>query len=129
MQTTSTTRRKTNWTHETAAAYMVAVGVEPLEAYPGSMAKWRCRCMRCGREVTPLFMNVRRGMSSGCKYCSGHARSTEEEAVALLREHGFEPLEPYPGLKKTPWRATCLTCGKQATPRLQKLIAGEGGCL
>lgn len=69
---------------------MAGVGLQLLERYPGSTAKWRCRCTRCGREVTPQFSNVLRGKSSGCKYCSGHARTAEADACRQLSK--YDPL-------------------------------------
>ena len=58
--------------HDDAAAVMLATGRQPLEAYPGSHEPWRCRCITCGQESTPTYMNVRKGRSARCKYCAGN---------------------------------------------------------
>jgi hypothetical protein len=42
-----------------------AVGLEPLEPYVNVMTPWRSQCQRCGREVSPLLNNIRRGQV-GC---------------------------------------------------------------
>ena len=46
---------------------------------------------------------------------------TADEAGIILREAGGEPLEPYPGNQNKPWRARCLKCGTDITPRLVNL--------
>ncbi len=38
-----------------AAETMRAAGLKPLEPYPGSNIRWRCRCTKCGKEVTPVI--------------------------------------------------------------------------
>ncbi len=96
-----------------AIAAMVARCYTPLEPYPGTNLKpWRCRCMTCGREVTPTLGNVRAGM--GCAWCAGH-RSDPDEVVAVMRSLGAEPLEPYRSAN-LPWRCRCKTCGNEITP-------------
>ena len=72
--------RKTD--SEQAAAVMRAAGLEPLVEYPGSIARWECRCQRCGRTVTPTYSHVRRGESTGCRYCSRRGVDASEAAVA-----------------------------------------------
>ena len=57
---------------QAAATVMRTAGLEPLETYPGAGAPWRCRCTKCGREVTPRYDDVRGG-HSGCKWCSWQA--------------------------------------------------------
>lgn len=44
-------------------------GYEPLEPYPGSLKKWRCQCLSCGRESTPTFATTS-SKRSRCKFCS-----------------------------------------------------------
>ena len=51
-----------------AEALMRAAGAEPLEPYQSKDAPWHCRCMTCGREITPSYGNIRRGQSP-CVYC------------------------------------------------------------
>jgi hypothetical protein len=54
----------------------LAVGLEPLEAYPGSAAKWKCRCLNCGKDTYPRAANVMH-KNSGCKHCrSTHAQAS-----------------------------------------------------
>ena len=68
-----------------AAADMRAAGLEPLEDYPGASKPWRLRCLKCGKEVTPLFSNVRNG--SGCKYCALPGIKWDAPAFVYLIHH------------------------------------------
>ena len=47
-----------------AEAVMRAAGFIPLEPYPGSGRPWRCRCDRCGNEVSPRYAAVASGAGS-----------------------------------------------------------------
>ncbi|WP_138902993.1 hypothetical protein [Streptomyces albidochromogenes] len=116
-----------------AAAIMHAVGLEPLEPYPGSNAAWNCRCLKSAHRVAPTFGSVRSGATSGCRRCGRAAADARrlavgrERAEADLRAAGFEPLEPYPGARAR-WRCRHLACGSVVHPRLFRIRAGSG-CL
>lgn len=115
-----------------AGEVMRKAGLEPLVPYPGAGAKWRCQCLRCGREVAPAYCNVRKG-HSGCKSCSAQPstdvrRQRHERAVALMLASQLEPLEQYPGSRK-PWRCRCLRCGTTGAPHYSSIKQGIGGCL
>jgi hypothetical protein len=121
---------------------MREAGLEPLVEYPGSKAHWRSRCMKCGREVSPLLNRIRSG--SGCHYCAAEARGVAMRGrpvslrgkpgydpgtvIAIMRAAGMEPLEDYPGMNR-PWRCRCLVCGTIGSPRLSGIKAGQGGCI
>lgn len=111
---------------------MVAAGVEPLAPYPGARELWPCRCTSCGRDVTPRYDAVKRGISSGCRWCAVGRRATtrrqgsKEAALVLAAERGLEPLDPYPGAT-APWRCRCLRCGAEASPTYHNLKV-SGGC-
>ena len=117
--------------HETAAVLMVEHGLEPLEPYPGASRPWRCRCLRCGAEVTPRYSNIKQGWG-GCRTCwkaasSARQRGPEREAIEVMRAAGLEPMEPYQGAM-TPWRSQCRTCGNRVAPLLNNIKKGQGGC-
>ena len=111
-------------------ASMRAAGLEPLDAYPGSKAPWRCRCLTCDQLVRPN-LNTVRASGSGCQLCAyrrvGHAlRRPDAEAAAMARELGYEPLEPYPGTNRR-WR--CRHVSGYEWPITFKEITGRGsGC-
>lgn len=111
---------------ETAASLMKAAGFEPLVEFTSVKTPWRCRCMTCGREVTPRFNNVRQ-TNSGCAFCTGQ-KIEAEDAVSDMKAAGVTPLEDYPGTK-TPWRCRCDTCGRDVTPTYGGVRhAGHSAC-
>lgn len=117
--------------HQQASGVMVAADLEPLEDYPGSKERWRCRCTRCGTEVDARLDSVRAG-SRSCETCAllsrrAALRTPHAEAVAVMRAAGLEPLEDYPG-SGAPWRCRCLACGTEATRRLNGVRSGGHGC-
>jgi hypothetical protein len=96
-----------------AIASMALGGYEPLEPYPGTKDKpWRCRCTSCKREVTPTLGSARSGKR--CPWCAGQ-RVDPDEAIAVMRTLGAEPLEPYRSTH-TPWRCRCTKCGNEIKP-------------
>jgi len=114
-----------------AVTAMRAAGVEPLEPYSSSGARWACRCLKCGAEVFPRYNDVQQGQSA-CRYCGSMARVAarripEAEAVAIARAAGLEPLEPYRN-NQTRWHCLCLTCGRATSPMLTSLKRGSAGC-
>ncbi|MFI7359742.1 hypothetical protein ACIBTP_38150 [Streptomyces avidinii] len=115
-----------------AAEEMVSYGLAPLVPFPGTGLPWLCRCEECGRETSPLLTNVRRGVRDGgsaCRYCAKRAPVGSEEAVAVMRKAGVEPLESYPGRVDVPWRCRCTVCGNTGTPRLAGIRnRGRGAC-
>jgi hypothetical protein len=115
---------------EAAADVMRAVGLVPLQSYPGANEPWPCRCLTCDQEVTPRYADVRGG--HGCNWCARRKaalalRTEHEIAASFMIEHGLEPLEQYPGAGKR-WRCRCLTCGDEVRPRYGNIRQGWGGC-
>ena len=108
-----------------AVEVMRAAGLETLEPYPGALARWRCRCTTCEREVAPMYDSVRNG--SGCIYCAGK-RVDPDEAVEVMRAAGLEPLEPYPGANVA-WRCRCTTCEREVTPWYSSVRGRDAGCI
>lgn len=70
-----------------AEQVMLNAGMEPLTPYPGAGQKWRCRCMRCGKIVTPLMINIRKGV--GCKHCASSGFDYTAPAVVYVMCHPF----------------------------------------
>lgn len=40
----------------------------------------------------------------------------------------LEPLEPYAGRRDKAWRCRCNGCGRETSPSLGGILAGQGGC-
>ncbi|MGW4482028.1 hypothetical protein [Rhodococcus triatomae] len=64
---------------------MTAAGLAPLVPYPGSDKPWRCRCMKCGREVTARLTGVRTG--KGCRYCATHGIDLTAPTMVYVISH------------------------------------------
>lgn len=110
---------------QVAIEIMRKAGAEPIGPYPGSGKPWLCKCMKCDKEITPRFGNVKKG-TAVCVFCSGK-KIEPSDAVLLLKNYGFETLVLYPGANR-PWKSTHLVCGSEASPRLTELQMGRGGC-
>lgn len=65
---------------------MVKRGFEPLEPYLNSITPWRCKCLRCGSEVTPTYGNIRSGWG-GCRICSPGGFDATQDAILYLIAH------------------------------------------
>lgn len=78
---------------EVADRVFLDAGVEPLEPYVGSTTPRLCRCMTCGREVSPSHNSLQNGQG-GCKYCAtvGLDR-TAPGIIYLLRHESFQVLK------------------------------------
>jgi recombinational DNA repair protein (RecF pathway) len=108
---------------------MKSVGLTPLEPYPGSMFRWKCRHTKCGEVVYPMLNSVVQGQG-GCLKCGYKETQRKqlrdsEEAIKFFRSKGFEPLEEYPGSAR-PWRSKCLKCGFIVSPYFGRVKDGTG---
>ncbi|MFD8643358.1 hypothetical protein ACFV14_24045 [Streptomyces zaomyceticus] len=124
-------RRQREANAERAEAMMRAAGYEPLEPYLSAAAPWNCRHAACGEVVRVKASSVRSGYdpcpvcrAEGYKQRAAARRTDPAEATALMRAHGFEPLEPYPGAS-VGWHCRCTTCGKESRP-LYSGVKGRG---
>lgn len=118
---------------QVAVARMRERGAQPLDPFPGTQMPWRCRCFTCGAVSSPRYNDV---VNKGTGVCRGACRSQKiaeklsldtNEAEALMRLHGWEPLENYPGAGKL-WRSQCVTCGIISGKKLAHVQKGRGGC-
>ncbi|CAB4602845.1 unannotated protein [freshwater metagenome] len=100
-------------------------GLEPLESFPGTNLRWKCRHTKCGRTVFPRYSSIRQG-NSGCGYCAGNVIDPEA-AANLFRKNGLEPIEDYIN-SATPWRAIHINCGREVSPNYNSIQQGQSGC-
>ena len=114
------------YTHEMTVDTMKKADLEPLEEYKGSDSPWKCRCLKCDRVVFPSFSNVSQG-HKGCAFCSGNAVHPED-AVKIMLESGYEPLEPYPAHNKTKWKSIHIQCGTIVFPFYNTIQNRKSGC-
>lgn len=106
-----------------ALKVMRDAGLEPLEDYSGTKSPWKCRCMKCGKTISPTYSAIKNGQGS-CKYCSRRFVDAED-AIGIMINAGLEPLEPYSGAGK-PWRSRCVKCGLVSAPRFANVQNGSG---
>lgn len=66
-------------------AVMRGLGAEPLEPYRSANLPWRCRCNKCGNEITPTYANARK--YSPCRYCAPFGFSRKDPATVYLLRH------------------------------------------
>jgi hypothetical protein len=105
------------------------VGLEPLTPYPGSNTKWKCKHLKCGEIVYPMYGWIVAG-SGGCQKCgyieSGlKGRVTEQFARQVMKKAGLTPLTPYVGANK-PWKSKCAKCRQIVSPHYSSILGGTG---
>jgi len=112
---------------------MIANSLRPLEPYPGAKTAWLCECMKCGAlcssRLTHAMEHGHQCGECGKKRQAAKIRLAEDVAVAMMREAGLEPLEPYPGAGSRKWRCRCGRCGAEVAPRLGSIRRGFSGCI
>ena len=111
---------------EDAINLMRKAKLEPLAPYPGSQKPWRCKCLRCGREVSPAYTSVQGGQK-GCIYCGGK-KVDPQEAIDFMASKGLQPLEKYKRADG-PWKCRCKKCLKIVTPSYSAMRQGQGSCV
>jgi len=118
------TKKKVN--PNKAADWMRENGLEPLEPYPGGHKPWKCRCMKCGKSVSPSYKSPTQQKKPACAYCS-KVRVDESEIVAKMIKNGYKPMEPYENSMK-PWKCKCLKCGRIGYPRWSQIQSYDSKC-
>ena len=111
---------------EEAVALMRFNNLEPLEPYKNTMKPWKCKCLRCGKLVTPRHASLQKG-SGGCKYCA-KVFVDAEDAINTMRSGGLEPLQPYPGARNS-WKCKCNACGRETNALYGTVKRGGIGCV
>lgn len=107
--------------------------LEPLEDYPGTDVRRRCRCLECGETVFTAYKDIAGSRKrSGCRFCAyqkmGDRKVLPAELVdALFAAKDLEPLEDYKGAA-IPRLCRCMKCDLEVSPRYNSLKSGQGGC-
>lgn len=107
-----------------AEARMLKAGLKPLEPYINTLTKWKCKCLRCKKIVSPTFAGIQQGRG-GCAYCAG-IKVDLDDVLKIMSRAKFQPQEPYKGAN-TPWRVKCLLCGKVVKVRYGNIRYGFSG--
>jgi hypothetical protein len=106
--------------------FMISKNLMPLEPFKTTNSPWRCRCLKCGRSVTPSLTGLRHRDQGGCLYCAGKGTELSEVIPNLLRA-GFKPLEPFVK-SEDPLKCECLNCGEISYPRYKDVIRKGTEC-
>ena len=110
---------------EAAIETMLNANLQPLVPFPGGKQSWNCKCLRCGKSVSPKYTDIQSGYG-GCKYCGGHYVDPEA-AVLLMMNTGLVPQVPYKA-SGTSWHCICQKCGRDVFPTYNSVQQGGSGC-
>lgn len=94
----------------------------PLEPYLNNRKPRKCRCTRCGNEVSPCYSSLQKG-NGGCAVCVGR-RVDLDTVEDGFSKNGLIPLEPYVG-SDTPRLCVCVFCNNQVSPTWSSVKAGK----
>jgi len=108
-----------------AIARLAAANLEPLEPYKNVSTPWACKCLKCGKQVSPTLNSIT-SRQGGCGYCAGN-KVDEADAVALFERNELQPLVGFPGAGK-PWLSIHTKCGREVTPTYSNVRMGHSGC-
>ena len=96
-----------------------SLGFEPLEEYPGRRDyAWLVRCISCKEVRRTRLANLKNRGPCSCVV-------KRKQAEAELRAAGYEPLDPYPGMTRKPWRSRCAECGSERRPSIDSIRQGK----
>ena len=70
-----------------AKKLMLENGLKPLEPFPGSKNKWKCKCESCKRIVTPMYASIQSGQG-GCRFCADWGIDYGASGYFYLMTHG-----------------------------------------
>ena len=107
-----------------AEARMLKAGLKPLEPYTNTLTKWKCKCLKCKKIVSPTYGGIQQGRG-GCAFCAG-IKVDLNDVLKIMLDAKFQPQEPYKGAN-TPWKVKCLLCGKVIKVRYGNIRYGFSG--
>ena len=108
-----------------AEIFMLQKGLRPLEPFKNVDEPWKCKCLKCGKNVAPRLSGLQQGRG-GCAYCAG-IKLDPEDAVNVMLAADLTPLEPY-NKATTKWKCKCNKCGNTVSPTYHQIKNGDGGC-
>lgn len=114
---------------EKARDLALKAGLEPLEDFVSGQVPWKCKHIKCGEIISPLFGTILKG-NAGCIKCNSKStaerlRFSEEMAVSIMLRANMQPLEPYTNALSK-WKCKCLKCGNIISPKLNTVQNGSG---
>lgn len=117
-------------TPESAKTELQQAGYEPMEDFPGRVARpWKVRCEVSGcNRILYLRLSHVRTQRNLCHHGAPRAcRSpvTPQEAREEARRAGYEPTLPYPGTAGAMWPLLCIYCQRVRWTALSMVRMGE----
>jgi hypothetical protein len=114
-----------------AVEVFLKANLQPLQEYSGSGKRWKSKCLICKEIVFPTFDHVK-ARGAGCNFCAKRKsgisqRIPETLAMEIMLASNLKPLEPYTS-NSTPWRSSCLVCGKVSSPTLAGVKSRNSKC-
>lgn len=118
-------------TSDQAVAFMLNRGFKPYGPFPGVTRPWPGECLAHGHKGKPRLIDVRNRNQGSCNECgiketANKNRLDSSEAISVMKEKGYEPLEAFTDTK-TPWRCR-HECGDIVSPSYSNVAQGFGGC-
>lgn len=111
-------------TVDEAHRLLIKYKAKPIAEYPGFKLPWKCKCMKCGREISPRTSLVAK-TGKPCNYCNKR-KVDPVSALAIAKRSGAVPLEEYPGAGR--WKCKCKTCERVIFPTLRRMRNGQNPC-
>lgn len=111
-------------TRDEAHRLLVKYKAQPISDYPGYKLPWKCKCMKCGREISPRTSLVAK-TGKPCNYCNKR-KVDPTSALIIARKAGAIPLEDYPGAGR--WKCECKKCKRVIFPTLRRMRNGQNPC-
>ena len=111
-------------TRDEAHRLLVKYKVQPVSDYPGYKLPWKCKCMKCGRKISPRTSVVAK-TGKPCNYCNKR-KVDPKSALIIARKAGAIPLEDYPGAGR--WKCECKKCKRVIFPTLRRMRNGQNPC-
>ena len=104
-----------------AEAVMLKAGLKPLEPYKNSNTSWKCKCLTCGKTVTPTYTHVKEG--HGCSNCAGVMSIDPEEADKKFASAGFIVLTKHINSRGNR-KVKCVKCDQVSEKAYKQLMRG-----
>ena len=108
-----------------AEKVMLKAGLQPKEAYTNSKTPWKCKCLTCGKTVTPTYSHVKEG--HGCTNCAGNMPINVEDANQKFLEAGFIVLTKHQNSRGNR-KVKCIKCD-QVSEKAYKQLMKNAKCI
>ena len=106
----------------TAIQIMKDKGLQPLEPFVSASTKWKCKCLRCLKTVSPSYKQVSTA-AGGCKYCAPNFVNIPV-IMKTVKQAGFTPVDKYKNASSQ-WKVIHEECGRTIYITYDSIRAGH----